>query len=122
MKLFELRDLGNYGGDHESRLTPSEETLTVIRMRPGVCFVELITGDGTRTHDLRIRQPTMQQNALKIKAEIPIQQPLAPPCIHDNRKIDRELAEIDDAWIDLPKAIQQATLAMVRSARKGGGE
>jgi hypothetical protein len=73
----------------------------------------------TRTHDLDKRPPTAQRNALKYEDRNPNSTTACASCFHDNRKTDPELAEIDDAWIGLPKAIQQTMLAMVRSFPKG---
>jgi hypothetical protein len=79
------------------------------------------TGDGTRTHDLRImRPPQPAREPLENKPETSNKQTLAPFRIHDDCKTDPVLAEIVDAWTILPEAIKAGVLAMVRATLKRG--
>ena len=79
------------------------------------------TGDGTRTHDLRIMRPRPEDcQALENKPKASNQRSLAPSCIPDNSKTDADLAEIVHAWDELPEAIRAAMLAMVRATARGG--
>lgn len=103
--------IGNLGGlaSDCSNVLPGEELKAGKRS----------TGERTRTVDLRIMRP--QSDSGKLNRGKGLRQPdqsPATPVPDDTCKTDPGLAEVVYAWPDLPQAIRDGIVAMVKAASK----
>jgi hypothetical protein len=80
------------------------------------------SGDGTRTHDLRIMRPGVESpNGQRDKGFGPARDPVAPYLPPDTCRGDFGLVSVIDSWPTLPEPIRAAILALVRASSKDGG-
>jgi hypothetical protein len=79
------------------------------------------TGDGTRTHDLRIMRPPLD-NANDIKGK-DLRQDAGSVSHHvptDTCHSDPDLTAVVDAWDRLPEALRAGIVAMVKASESYG--
>jgi hypothetical protein len=86
------------------------------------CF-SVITGEATRTPDLRIMRPQPAGRKAKAGKEVAThQESLVPTQCPESARMTPELAELVDAWPSLPEATKATILTLIRAARKDGAK